>query len=95
MASGLTQTELYKHKKMARGWKFRILKKVDGLYYSCSENKGADQLCSYCEADLHLYFRLCKMFVFSVVCEQFRFEPHREKTGFLPRRKQRRRSASR
>ena len=25
----------------------------------------------------------------------FAFEPHREKTGFLPRRKQRRRSASR
>ena len=22
------------------------------LYYPCSENKGADQLCSYCEADL-------------------------------------------
>ena len=29
--------------KMARGLKFRI-KKVEGLYYLCSENKGADQL---------------------------------------------------
>ena len=24
----------------------------------CSENKGADQLWSYCEADLHLCFRI-------------------------------------
>ena len=24
------------------------------MYYPCSENKGADQLCSYREADLHL-----------------------------------------
>ena len=29
---------------MARGLKFRI-KKVEGLYYLCSENKSADQLC--------------------------------------------------
>ena len=29
--------------KMARGLKFRIYK-VEGLYYPCSENKGADQL---------------------------------------------------
>ena len=28
--------------KMARGLKFRI-EKVKGLYYLCSENKGADQ----------------------------------------------------
>ena len=28
---------------MARGLKFRI-KKVQGFYYPCSENKGADQL---------------------------------------------------
>ena len=32
-----------KLQKMARGLKFRI-KEVDGLYYPCSENKGADQL---------------------------------------------------
>ena len=51
--------------KMVRGCKFCI-KKVEELYYSCSENKGADQLgsyCevadqlrSYCEADLRLCF---------------------------------------
>ena len=27
------------------------------MYYLCSENKGNDQLCSYCEADLRLCFR--------------------------------------
>ena len=50
--------------KMARGLKFRILKVV-GLYYLCSENKGADQLRGYREADLHLCFRICKNPVFS------------------------------
>ena len=50
--------------KMARGLKFRI-KEVEGLYYPCSENKGADQLRGYREADLRLCFRICKMLVFS------------------------------
>ena len=50
--------------KMARGLKFRILK-VKGLYYLCSENKGADQLRCNREADLCLCFRMCKMLVFS------------------------------
>ena len=27
-------------------------------------DKGADQLCSYCTADLRLCFRLCMLFVF-------------------------------
>ena len=40
---------------MARGLKFRI-QEVEGLYYPCSENKGADQLRGYREADLHLLF---------------------------------------
>ena len=44
--------------KMARGLKFRI-KVVEGLYYPCSENKGADQLCGNREADLRLCFRIC------------------------------------
>ena len=30
------------------------------MYYLCSENKCVDQLWSYCTADLHLYFRICK-----------------------------------
>ena len=37
---------------------------MEGLYYPCSENKGADQLRSYCEADLRLCFRLCRLLVF-------------------------------
>ena len=49
---------------MARFLKFRILE-VEGLYYPCSENKGADQLRGYCEADLRLCFRICKKQVFS------------------------------
>ena len=50
--------------KIARGLKFRILE-VEGLYYPCSENKGADQLLGYREANLRLCFRICKKPVFS------------------------------
>ena len=50
--------------EMVRGWKFWI-KKDEELYYPCSENKGADQLRSYCEADLRLCFRLCRLLVFA------------------------------
>ena len=50
--------------KMASDLKFGI-KKEEGLHYSCSENKGADQLCGYREADLSFCFRLYKMLVFS------------------------------
>ena len=49
--------------KMARCLKFRI-KKVEGLYYLCSENKEADQLRGYREPDLLLCFLICKMLVF-------------------------------
>ena len=35
---------------MARGWKFSI-QKAEKLYYLRSQNKGADQLHSYCKAD--------------------------------------------
>ena len=45
--------------KMASGLKFRIYE-IEGLYYPCSENKGADQLCGYREADLRLCFCICK-----------------------------------
>ena len=41
--------------KMARGLKFRIYE-VEGSHYPCSENKGADQLRGYREADLRLWF---------------------------------------
>ena len=43
--------------KMARGLKFRIYE-VEGLYYVCRENKGADQFRGYREADLRLCFRI-------------------------------------
>ena len=36
-----------------------------GSYYLCSENKGADQLRGYREADLRLCFRINKIPVFS------------------------------
>ena len=49
--------------KMVRGWKFQIYEE-EGLYYPCSENKDADQLCSKCTAELRLCFRLCKLLVF-------------------------------
>ena len=35
------------------------------LYYPCSENNGADQLHSYCKADLRLCFRKGESPVFS------------------------------
>ena len=50
--------------KKARSLKFRI-EGEEGLYYMCSENKGADQLRSYCEADLRLCFRIGKNQVFT------------------------------
>ena len=53
-----------KPQKMARKLKLRIWE-LDGLYYLCSENKGADQLRSYHAADLHLCFCICKKQAFS------------------------------
>ena len=50
--------------KMARGLKFRLYEE-EGLHYICSENKGADQVRGYREADLCLCFRICKNPVFS------------------------------
>ena len=49
--------------KQARSLKFwsKIEKE---LYYPSSENKGTDQLRSYCEADLCLCFRICRLLVF-------------------------------
>ena len=37
----------------------------EGLYYTSSENKGADQPCSHCTADLHNCFRTGNNPVFS------------------------------
>ena len=49
---------------MTGGLKFRI-QVEEKLYYQYSENKGADQLRGYHEADLRLCFRICKKPVFS------------------------------
>ena len=49
--------------KRASSLKFRIYVEEE-LYYPSSENKGADQLHGYREADLRLCFRLCKLLVF-------------------------------
>ena len=48
--------------QMVRGRTFWN-QKVEELYYPCSGNKGADQLRSYCEADLRLCFRLGRLLV--------------------------------
>ena len=65
MSSGLptrsdTNRAVQPHKmphKMARSLYFRI-QEVEGLYYLCSENKGADQLCGDLTADLRHCFRI-------------------------------------
>ena len=50
--------------KMAGGLKCRI-QTLEGLWYLCSENKGADQPRGQREADLRPCFRIFKMLVFS------------------------------
>ena len=50
--------------KMVRGLKFWTSVE-EGLYFPYSENKEADQLRSYCAADLCLCFRICKNPIFS------------------------------
>ena len=49
--------------KQARSLKFWSIVEEE-LYYPSSENKGADQLRGYREADLCLSFRLCRLLVF-------------------------------
>ena len=49
--------------KRARILKIRILVEEE-MYYPSSENKDADQLRGYREADLRLCFRICRLLVF-------------------------------
>ena len=49
--------------KIIKSLTFQILKEK-GSYYLWSENKGADQLCSYCIADLCLCFSICTFLFF-------------------------------
>ena len=50
--------------KKARILKFREQVEEE-LYYPCSENKAAHQLCSYCTADQRLCLSIGKNLVFS------------------------------
>ena len=50
--------------KRARSLKFWSYVEEE-LYYPSSENKGADQLRGYREADLRLCFHICRLLVFS------------------------------
>ena len=40
------------------------IKVEEKFFFLCRENKEADQLCSYCTADLHICVRMCKKAVF-------------------------------
>ena len=55
--------QVVQSQKQTRSLKFCI-EEVEGVYYPCSENKGADQLRGYREADLHLCFCICRLLVF-------------------------------
>ena len=61
---GLTQTKLYSYWRWLDAKK-KCIQEEKVLYYPSSENKGADQLRGYREADLCLCFRICKTLVFS------------------------------
>ena len=52
--------------KRARSLKYQI-KVEEELYYPSSENKSADQLCGYREADLGLCFHLCMLLVWWLI----------------------------
>ena len=58
------------------------------MYCPCSENKGADQLRGYREADLRLCFRICRLLVFPwggslIAVIHNDIELHHGKTCFL------------
>ena len=55
------------------------------MYYPCSDNKGADQLCGYRTIDLRLCFQICKTLVFSrggsnIIYTNKRYRPHKNLT---------------
>ena len=52
--------QLQKQAKSLKFWSYV----EEELYYPRRENKGADQLRGYLEADLRLCFRICKLLVF-------------------------------
>ena len=60
-------SEQVRHKPVFTSTEEILDLKNRGLYYRCSGNKGADQLRSYCKADLRLCFCICRLLVFSCV----------------------------
>ena len=56
------------------------------MYYPCSENKDADQLRGYREADLRLCFRPCKLLVFSCTGSNNSVKTQGQIALWLPRR---------
>ena len=54
----------YDTNRAVQSQKMVLILKGEELYYPCSENKGADQLRSYCEVGLHLCFSVCRLLVF-------------------------------
>ena len=79
----LTRSDSNRHvqaQKRARSLKFQILVEKE-LYYPSSENKGADQLRGYREADLRLCFRICRLFVFPCGCSNV--FPNKAETVFF------------
>ena len=56
------------------------------MYYLCSENKGADQLRGYREADLRLCFRICKKPVIISLLMGFTVPPRKLRTYVLVNR---------
>ena len=61
--------------KQARTLKFQI-DEEEGLCFLCSKTKGADQLCKYCTADLHICFCLCMSLVFLCTAHGFCARTH-------------------
>ena len=49
-------------KKMARGLKFRIME-IEGLYYLCNENEGADQRFSHNAVHIYSLFSVVHLMV--------------------------------
>ena len=68
--------------KKVRSLKFLIYEEEE-LYYPCSENKDADQLRGYREADLRLCFRPCKLLVFSRTGSNVKYHQNLIGTGAI------------
>ena len=64
VSNQVRQTRLYNHRIWLEALNCGI-KDVEGSYYQCYENEGADQLRGNLEADLRVLFLQCKKQAFS------------------------------